>query len=235
MTDQEKFKVNFFKPKTEHARANKKIIITLAVIWAVSVFGFQILLMVLNQPTPEKSFTMFESIWPSVVENTDTSTETKQEFSRILLSVLGKNIAVKENHKTVLKKTLSWTVYSMLSDSVNSVLKSNPNDEALKIAKETIGLVSTGFDKIMVDLLPSSLVKVETEQLSEECKTELPKIMELYLVHNQSVLTNFRFIGFPFHYWYTAQFLLILFVVLCLIYAVMIDLINKKFDFVEET
>ena len=235
MTDHEKYNVNFFKPLTDHARANKKLIITLAVIWAVAVFGFQILLMLLNQPTPEKNFTTFESIWPAIVENTDTGIETKQDFSRILLSVLGKNIAVKENHKTVLMKALSWTVYSMLSDSVKPILKSEPIDETIKIAKETIGLASTGFDKIMADLLPISLIKVETDQLCEKCKAELPKIMELYLVHNQSVLTNFTFIGFPFHYWYTAQFLLIMFVVLCLIYAKQIDRINQKYDFVEET
>ncbi len=235
MTDHEKYKVNFFKPLTEHARANKKLIITLATIWAVGVFGFQILLMVLNQPTPEKNFTKFEAIWPAVVKNADTSIETKQEFSRILLSVLGKNIAVKDDHKTVLKETLSWTVYSMQSDSTKAILKSEPNENTIKIAAETIGLASSGFDKIMVDLLPTSLVKVETEQLSEENKAEVPKILKLYLVHNQNALTNFRFIGFPFHYWYTAQFLLIMFVILCLTYAKQIDRINQKYDFVEET
>ena len=80
----------------------------------------------------------------------------------------------------------------------------------------------------MKDLLPNSLVKVQNPTLSTEVKESLPKIMELYLVHNQSFLTDFRFLGFPFHYWYTAQFLLILFVVLCLIYAVSIDKINTN-------
>ena len=57
--------------------------------------------------------------------------------------------------------------------------------------------------------------------------------MDLYLIHNSSPL-NFKFIGFPFHYWYTAQFLLILFVLLCLIYAVIIEKVNKKHEFPED-
>ena len=87
----------------------------------------------------------------------------------------------------------------------------------------------------MKDLLPSSLVKVESSALSDESKQALPEIMELYLIHNQSFLTDFKFLGFPFHYWYTAQFLLILFVLLCLYYAVSIDRMNEEYEFVEET
>lgn len=235
MTEKQDFKVNFFKPLSDHARANMKIIISLVIIWAVCVFGFQILLIILNNPTPEKSYTQFEKLWPGVVDNDQVSVDSKQQFARTILSVLGKNIAVKDDHKAVLKKVLSWSVYSMLSDSVKAVFTSDPNDEALIIAQEKIGLESAGFDKIMVDLLPSSLIQVDSEHLCDNCKAELPKIMKLYLVHNQSALTNFKFIGFPFHYWYTAQFLLILFVILCLIYAVMIDRINKKHNFVEES
>jgi putative solute:sodium symporter small subunit len=87
----------------------------------------------------------------------------------------------------------------------------------------------------MKDLLPTSIVKVENPSLSAESIKALPEIMKLYLIHNQSFLTDFKFLGFPFHYWYTAQFLLILFVVLCLIYAVTIDKINKEYNVVEGT
>ena len=54
MTDSEKYNVNFFKPLSEHAKANKNLILVLATIWFVAVFGFQFLLMALNEPTPEK-------------------------------------------------------------------------------------------------------------------------------------------------------------------------------------
>jgi putative solute:sodium symporter small subunit len=188
--------------------------------------------MVLNKPTPEKAYTVFESVWPDVVDNADA--QACQQLSRSLLSVLGKNIAVTDDHKAILKKSLSWAVYTMTADSARAPLAAAPNETAVDLAKTTIGLGSTGFEKIMVDLLPTSLVKVETDQLGEDCKKALPGIMKLYLVHNRSALTDFKFIGFPFHYWYTAQFLLIMFVVLCLIYAMYIDKINKKYDFVEE-
>lgn len=52
--------------------------------------------------------------------------------------------------------------------------------------------------------------------------------MKLYMTHNQSVLTNAKFLGFPFHYFYTAVFLLILFVFLCWLYCVITDRVNIK-------
>ena len=235
MTNTEEYNVNFFKPMSDHARTNKKLIATLAIIWFCAVFGFQALLMVLNEPTPEPAFTTFQNVYPEVVNHQDAAIESKQQFSRTLLSVLGKNIAVADNHKAVIKQALSSTVVSMLSESENQIIQSGANEEFIAAAKTSIGLADEGFDKIMVDLLPYSLVKVESDQLSAEVKETLPGIMELYLVHNQNALTDFNFLGFPFHYWYTAQFLLILFVVLCLVYALIIDRTSKKFNFVEES
>lgn len=230
MTEHEQYEVNFFKPLTDHAKANKKLISTLAIIWAVAVFGFHFLLILITTPTPEQTLNDFNSVWPQVVKDNSATVEMKQVFAKSMLMVLGKNIAVKDDHKAVLKESLSWSVYSMQPDSIKPLYKLEPISAATNI-----GLSSDGFDKIMRDLLPSSLIKVESSSLSDESKTALPEIMELYLVHNQSFLTDFKFLGFPFHYWYTAQFLLILFVVLCLFYAVSIDKLNEKYQFVEET
>jgi putative solute:sodium symporter small subunit len=231
----QQYEVNFFKPLTEHAKENKRLIIILATIWAVGVFGFQILLMVLNEPTPEKSYDSFQDNWPAVVENSSATIESKQEFSKSLLAVLGKNIVVKDDHKAVLMETLSWNIYTMLPDSIGGIFMDEPTSESILLAKNTIGLTSAGFDKIMSDLLPNSLVKVESKTLSADTKQAIPEIMKLYLVHNQNFFTDFKFLGFPFHYWYTAQFLLIMFVLLCLVYAKKIDKMNEKHDFVEET
>jgi putative solute:sodium symporter small subunit len=235
MSNTEEYNVNFFKPMSDHARTNKKLIATLAIIWFCAVFGFQALLIILNEPTPEPAFSTFQTVYPEIVNNQETSLETKQQFSRTLLSVLGKNIAVADDHKSILKQALSSTVVSMLPDSVSQMIQSGANAEFIDAAKNSIGLAEEGFDKIMIDLLPFSLVKVESAQMSSDVKEALPGIMELYLVHNQNALTDFNFLGFPFHYWYTSQFLLILFVVLCLIYAVIIDRTSKKFNFVEES
>ena len=231
MTKADQFEVNFFKPKSDHARANKRLIMTLAVIWAVATFGFQFLLIILSKPTPEKSYTAYQSVWPQVVEDEEISIEAKQTFAKSLLFVLGKNITVKADHKEVLKEALSWTVFSMQDEDGKAAFMETPDEDA---AISSIGLASEGFDKIMIDLLPTSLVNVESGVLSVESKQAIPGIMELYLVHNRNVFTDFKFIGFPFHYWYTAQFLLIMFVVLCLIYAVLVDRMNHKFEFVEE-
>ncbi len=235
MTNSDQYTVNFFKPKSGHARANTKLIVILATIWAVSVFGFQIALMILNEPTPEKAYTTFESVWPAVVEDAATPMALKQDFARALLSVLGKNIAVSNPHKEVLKEALSWSVYSMQPDSLRGIFQRMPDPASLRTAVQSIGLAADGMDKIMIDLLPHSLVAVKSDQLRAESKAALPGIMKLYLVHNQNALTKAKFLGFPFHYWYTAQFLLILFVVLCLIYAMAMDRMNVKHDFVEET
>lgn len=234
MTDNGQYDVNFFKVKTAHARANRNLIISLAIIWAVAVFGFQFLLVIFNEETPEKSYTSFQSLWPSVVENPETRIEDKQEFSKSLLFALGKYGTISEPHRTVLNEVLSWNIYNMLPDSTKNIFLEEPTKESIALAKETIGLTLTGFDKLMVIQLPYSLVKIEAGQLNPALKEALPQIMKLYLVHNQSFLTNFKFLGFPFHYWYTAQFLLILFVILCLIYAKSSDRYNRKYNFVEE-
>ena len=65
--------------------------------------------------------------------------------------------------------------------------------------------------------------------LTSEEKEKLPQIMDKFLIHNRSVLTDTTFIGFPFHYFYTAVFLLVLFVGLCYLYAKQIERLNNQF------
>jgi len=235
MSDDKRYEVNFFKPLSNHAKANTKLIIVLATIWAVAVFGFQFLLMVLNEPTPEDAYTTFTKVWPEIVKSDNVKQATQEEFSKSLLYVLGKNIAVSDEHKSILRESLSQALYNMQVDSLKPLFKTEPNEITISLAKKSLQLKETGFDKILADLLPYSLIKVESGELSQQTIAKLPPIMKLYLVHNQNVLTDFKFLGFPFHYWYTAQFLLILFVILCLVYAVVIDKANTTHDFVEET
>jgi len=235
MSNSDQYDVNFFKPLSDHARANTKLIIILASIWAIAVFGFQFLLMFLNEPTPEKSYEIYQSVYPAVVEDASATLKMKQDFSKSILHVLGKNIAVKDEHKVILKESLTWTVASMQPDSMKTIFTNEPNLTTTVLTVKTLNLQNSGFDKIMIDLLPTSLVKLENYNFPEACKTELPGIMSLYLVHNQSFLTDLNFLGFPFHYWYTAQFLLILFVILCVIYAKSIEKANAKHNFIEET
>lgn len=226
--------VNFFRPQTAHSTADMRMIVSLVLVWAVAVFGFQFLLIAFNQPTPEPAYTSFQSIWSTVNEGTADQAQ-QQEFARITLSVLGKNIAVKPEHKEILQDALTKTTAALLPEPqrqtfLDSLGSGAGMSDAVNQAASAIGLESTGFDKLRMDLLPYSLTPVAGSELS----SELPAIMELYLVHNQSFLTDVQFIGFPFHYWYTAQFLLILFVILCLIYARTTDQLNAKYNFSDE-
>ncbi|MCK5457938.1 MAG: hypothetical protein KAI45_12495, partial [Melioribacteraceae bacterium] len=81
MTNHEQYEVNFFKPLSDHAKANKKLISTLAIIWAVAVFGFHFLLILITTPTPEETLNDFNSVWPQVVEETSATIEMKQVFA----------------------------------------------------------------------------------------------------------------------------------------------------------
>lgn len=236
MSNSNDYDVNFFKPITEHARANAKLITIMFLIWAFAVFGFQFMLIIFNKPTPEKNYVQFQKDWPAIIETTST-VEMNQEFSRTLLSVLGKNIVLKANDKITLQNALHWSVYNLLDEEakVNFLndLKNN-KEKAIETTIQAIGLKDTGFDMLRRDLLPSSLISNGNGTISNEELNAIPGIMELYLVHNRSFLTDTIFMGFPFHYWYTAQFLLIMFVILCLIYAKITDKQNEKHNFVEK-
>jgi hypothetical protein len=213
------YDINFFKPQTNIARDNNRVIILFVSIWAIAVFGFQFLLMATNKLTPEDSLLSYRSIWEKV-ESGEVTAEENQELAKVLLTFLGKNIALNEADKTVLKNALGQTLKAIAPDQPLTP----------EIAAEVLVLKPSGFDQLMIELLPYSL----PEEASAGYGANLPEIMEKYGNHPRGPLTDFNFLGFPFHYWYTAQFLLILFVLLCLAYAHKIEKIYKKHDFVEE-
>ncbi len=86
---------------------------------------------------------------------------------------------------------------------------------------------------IRVKIAPLEVHSSLLESFNDENRKVFMEAMDLYLVHNQSVLTDTNFLGFPFHYFYTAVFLLILFVGLCWLYCVRTDMFNKKYGIEE--
>lgn len=244
--------VNFFRPAPGHAMANMKLISSLVIIWAIAVFGFQFALVILNKPTPEANYHIFEEVWPGIADGSSATPAAKKQFARVVLSVLGKNVALKKSatvdHVTPLREALTCTTAQLLTpetkatflDSLKNPTDNTGRDTAVALAVQALELKNSGFEKLMIDLLPMSLVSIESSQLSKATKAAIagsddsPGIMKTYLLHNQSILTDFRFIGFPFHYWYTAQGLLILFVLMCFVYAVFIERIHKRYGFAEE-
>jgi len=251
------YNFSLFKPNSDYSRRVRNIIVSMLIIWAVAVFGFQILLRVIQKPTPEKAFITYESVWEKVKSGNATAGE-KKDFITSITAVLGKSTLKKEKRE-ILANALSWSTYSSLDSSTKEALlryvadfktsgeglaKSTKDQDYLQ-AKETLdkskieilkqisaihGFSSSGLE---ANIIAFNLTDTDVQQLSEEDINVLPAIMKLYLVHNQSFLTDSRFLGFPFHYFYTAEFLLILFVLLCVIYNWRIERLQKKFKIVE--
>lgn len=255
-TSNKDYNFSLFKPGSRYGRKNRNIIITLLIIWFVAIFGFQFLLLFFEKPTPEKTLITFESVWEDV-KTGKASDQGKKDFVNSLVAVAGKS-SVKPNDRIVLDKALTWAVIGMVSDSQKVILSTKVKE--LKVIRENLGKASGDeYTKLRSDLLvvKSSInsitnettgidptnnkesilpyaLDVEFTELSSEDMEALPKIMKLYLTHNQSFLTDTKIIGFPFHYFYTAEFLLILFVCLCLFYSIRTTQLQKKFSIKEE-
>lgn len=248
-TSSNDYHISFFKPTTPQAKANRNIVIWFVLVWAIAIFGFQILLRVLEKPTPEPAYLSFEKVWENV-ENGSASVTELQEFGQSTLSVLGK-VAIDKDAKLALDNAVSWTVYQLTADSLKSELAmkvknfentkaeiTNISEPAYIEAKIALGnevspILGLPNMDIRSKILPLELSAVNMENLSAETIENLPGTMETYLIHNQSALTDFKFLGFPFHYFYTAIFLLVLFVFLCWLYCVRIDSINTKLNIAE--
>jgi len=233
------YNISFFKPTTDRAKFNRDLVVWLASIWFVAIFGFHILLRVIEKPTPEPAYTAFISAWDKITAGAAGSDDLAALGSSTL-SVLGK-IAIAEEEKSLLSQAMSWSLYTLtpevdraqLIDDIKSFetikaqieVITDPEYVAQKRSLMNRYASNLGLSNsdVRSRLMPIELTSENIQQLDEQAKQELPVIMEKYLVHNQSFLTDFKFLGFPFHYFYSAVFLLILFVGLCWLYCIRTD------------
>jgi putative solute:sodium symporter small subunit len=240
----EGYHISFFKPTTESARFNRNLVVWLASIWFIAIFGFHIVLKIIEKPTPEPAYLAFESVWDNIKNGSASDLEI-QKFGRATLSFLGK-IAIEADERLALSNGMSWSIYQLYPDTIQPKLLNKITEiEALKagitdITDEEYVKMKRLFSKNMSQklglneldartlLLPIELSSANITSLSDKTVSSLPSIMEKYLIHNQSVLTDTVFLGFPFHYFYSAVFLLILFVGLCWIYCMRTDRRNAK-------
>ncbi len=240
----DEYHISFFKPTTERARFNKKLVLWLVSVWFIAIFGFQILLRIVQKPTPEPSYLSYENVWDNVKSGNASASEY-QEFGVATLSILGK-VAIAPDERIILDNALSYSVLQLIPDSMqqkviahikkfeflqeNIVSISDPEylAEKASLTKHLSPRLGLSDMDVRTKLLPLELKSENITDLTDETVNKLPGIMKKYLVHNQSFLTDAKFLGFPFHYFYTAVFLLILFVGLCWIYCVTIDKYNKK-------
>jgi len=245
---QNDYHFNLFQPLTDYGRRIRNLILIMLLIWAGGVFGFQILLRVLEKPVPEQALLDFNTAISNINQGSE-ETDDKLLFLKSLLMVAGKNV-VKPSDRVILNSWITLSYSSLVSDSLlqqtlvrksqlkmlKSGLVKSGNEDYNRLKEEIIQLENQFLEEtsIVTGFTPKSLESVILVQsldenftppmlIEDEAIQELSAIMNLYLTHNRSVLTDTPFLGFPFHYFYTAVFLLILFVGLCLVYNLRID------------
>ena len=256
MESSENYNFSIFRPRNLHGRKNRNVILTMLVIWAVAVFGFQFLLKAIEKPTPEKALLAFEASWPAVRSGTASPVDQKTFLNSLILA-RGKS-TLKADEQKVLSNAITCFTYQILPESLKPDLQSAVDksskargkltsvkgEEYLALKKEIADLsmamitLTTPFTGIERGTLEStifafSLQSAYPPSMSDGSFDRLGNIMKLYMTHNQSVLTDTKLLGFPFHYFYTAVFLLILFVSLCIVYNILIGWRLKKEGIVE--
>lgn len=242
----EGYHISFFKPTTERARHNRNMVLWLVSIWFIAIFGFQIILKIIEKPVPQAAYVSFEKAWSNIDKGNQTE-EDFRELAKSCLSVLGK-ITITPEAKPVLEDAFNWCVYNLspestLPDLMNeianfkeisasiSTLDDTQYAQLKSALSTTVGpLLDISAYDVRRNIIPFALEAEGMGALNTETRQHLPEVMKKYLIHNQSILTDFKFLGFPFHYFYTAVFLLILFIGLCWIYCVRIDSRNKKLE-----
>jgi putative solute:sodium symporter small subunit len=276
------YRFSMLRPTTDLAKGNKKLILTLVAIWFLAIYGFHIVMKLIEEPVKEPALVQFEDVFQKIQDGT-ASTADQQQYVNALMHVLGKstlrdmvgkkkvntNSATGKTNREILQWALSNVVYELLPEDKRARLVKQVEDIDLQKAKiaeikaryEKGELVYEAYEdeyfeakaelnkqqddaRVIIDdcgaslglkeggliliSIPEELTTKGLENVPEEYMAELPGIMQLYLTHYQSVLTDTLFLGFPFHYWYTAEFLLILFVLLCWVYCIRIERLHKK-------
>lgn len=241
-TEEKDYNISFFKPTTPLAKFNRNLILTLFTVWAVAIFGFQILLKVVETPTPEKAYKNYELVWDNVKAGNSNDAD-KQVFIKSALSVLGK-ITVDPTDRLYLSNSVNKLTLELVpaneKSSFTSKLKTFSkmafDDADYQNTKNELSISSAKYigvnaNTIEAKLIPFELITANSVSIDNKA---IEAIMAKYLIHNQSFITDFVFLGFPFHYFYTAVFLLILFVGLCLYYCIATDIAMKKLGIVED-
>jgi hypothetical protein len=204
------YNFSLFKPGSPYGRKNRNLIVTLVIIWFVAIFGFQLLLLLFEKPTPEKTLITFESVWENV-KTGKASEQEKMDFVNSVVAVAGKS-SVNPVAKIVLNNALTWSVFSMVTDP-EKVILSDQIKELISTREKLAKASGTDYTQLQSDLirikttinsianektgidptnnkaaiLPYNL-NAENKELSAADMDALPKIMKLYLTHNQSFL-----------------------------------------------
>lgn len=221
------YQINFFQPKTAFLKENVRIIVIAVLIWAVATFGFHIWLKVIEKPTPEPGYTVYEQVYPKLTAGTATS-QDNISIAKVYLGLIAKSIALQKSD--ALKEGFTAAVYAATpyeqQEAFTMVAARAATDKSVDVTS-IANLLGIDQDIVLKGAIPFALAPMADKMLSVTAP-EIPGIMDKYLIHYQSFLTDSKIFGFPFHYFYTAIFLLVVFNLICLVYCYVIDGVMKK-------
>ncbi len=118
--------------------------------------------------------------------------------------------------------------FNKIKDEITSLSDEEYVALKVKITEESASLLNLNTYSLEAKLIPFELIAESMKSYDNKNNELLEAVMSKYLIHNQSFLTDFKFLGFPFHYFYTSVFLLILFVGLCWFYCYRTDKIHEQ-------
>ncbi len=246
----EDYKISFFRPTTQRALANRNLIIKLFLLWAVAIFGFQVLLKLVEKPVPEEALLRFTPAWEQIVAG-EAAEYDFQAAGQSMVQAMGK-ITIGPDNYAALRDGVGWMLQKVCSDEEFAVIQQDVRtvnalreqittlqDSDYLAAKEAVIARAAPALNIDPESLLAQLLSIglsdDMAGISDENKQRIPEIMQLYMTHNRSFLTDFIFLGFPFHYFYTAVLLLVFFIALCWYYCYRIDRLHARLNFVEKT
>ncbi len=224
-----KYDINFFTPHTPFLKEATRLIWIGITIWFLATYGFHILLKVIEKPTPEAGYAVYEKVYPKLTQGTASQDELLG-ISKVYLALVGKSVALQK----------SAALKNAFTASMHEALPADQKDQLIAAATEAgknkgvdVEFIAKALgvegNAAMKAAIPYALAPIDagTKAMTSP---EIPAIMDKYLIHNRSVLTDTIVLGFPFHYLYSALFLLTLFVTICLVYCKAIDKVMKKYD-----
>ena len=188
MDDSQSYNVNFFKPSTPFLRENIRAIVIGLVVWGCATYGFQILLKIMETPTPEATYVSFQEVAPKLADGS-ASAEEKVSAANFYLHMLGKSAGLLKNED--LKSVFTATLYSVLSDAEKktlvSVAEKAVTDKTVDVAFINTALGITD-NKAMMAVVPYGLTAVTPD--AAMTNDALKPLMDKFFIHNQSVLTD---------------------------------------------
>ncbi len=229
MAESNDYNSNFFFPKSAFAKDNNALIAVCVIVWAIAVFGFHFWMKAIEKATPEAGHVTYMAAVDNLKSDV-ASIQQKQDVAKVYLTLTAKYMELREDKDGVIRKAFTLAVYDLLPDMekqafANAVKSDKVLEQNFDIVTRTLGLTKENYDPLLTNLIPYTVTTLDTTPTDYD---KITPVMDKYLIHYRSFLTDTKFLGFPFHYFYSAVFLLVLFCGICWTYCILIDKVMKK-------